>query len=230
MKLRRIGLAVFAVIALSGVMVSSAFAAATTTDVQVYIGPSPGTVLSGSESFSVSGSSELVTTIGETPLTLKSTETECIGCTMKNEGGVAVTTGRLLFKNVTVVSPATCAVEGGKVETKLLQTHPDYMIGSTSYKKIEPDAPETILAQLKLIKGTGSCALAGTYNITGTLFLKMNNTTGVFAVTQGYTSNGSINTEAGGELKFGGKSAELKSANAAGALSGANKGKEFALK
>lgn len=230
MKLKKLGMTLVVVLALGAVMASSAFAAATTTDVQVYVGPSPGTVLSGSEAIAVSGSSELVTTVGETPLVLQSTGTECVSCTIKNEGGAAIATGKLLFTGVTVVSPATCAVEGGKVETKLLSAHPDYMIGSTSYIKFEPDSPETIFAQLKLIKGTGACALAGTYNITGTDFLKANNATGVFAVSQGLTGSGAINTEAGGELKFGSKFAELKTTNAAATLNGANKGKEFATK
>lgn len=228
MKLKKLGMAFVAVLAVTAVMASSALAAATTTDVQVYTGPSPGTILSGTESVTITGSAEIVTTIGETPLKLKSTELECISCTIKNEGGVAVTTGKLLFKNVTFVTPATCAVEGGKIETKLLETKADYMIGTTSYKRAVPEEGE-VFATIKVIKGSAACAITGTYNVTGVIFLKGTNETGVSAVSQGFASSGAINAEAGGELKFGAKKAELNGSGSV-ALSGAKKGTSFTTK
>ena len=45
MKLKKMGLALVAVLALGAVMASSAFAAATTTDVKWYTGAEPGTPL-----------------------------------------------------------------------------------------------------------------------------------------------------------------------------------------
>lgn len=231
MNLKKLGMALAAVLALGAVLASSALGAATTSDVQFYTGTSPGTLLSGSESIAVTGSSELETTVAGTALKLKSTETECVGCTIKNEGGTGLATGRLVFKNVTVTSPATCAVEGGKIETKPLEAKPDYMIAGTEQSYITFDAEEgEVFATVKLVKGSGACAISGSYNVTGSTFLKTVNGTGIFAVSQGVRGSVAIDTEAGSALKFGGVAAHFITPDAAITLSGAKKGQAFATK
>lgn len=81
-----------------------------------------------------------------------------------------------------------------------------------------------------MIKGTGACAISGSYNITGTDFLKTINATGVFAVSQGLVGNETVDSDAGSALKFGSKAAHLITTDVAITLSGAKKGQAFATK
>jgi hypothetical protein len=229
MKLKKLGLAFVVVCALGVVMASSAFAAAETGTgamAQWYTGAAPGTLLSGSETVSSSGTGELVTEVGTTKLILKSTGLNCLNCKIENSGGVAVGSGELEFTGVTVSAPSTCAVTGGKVTTKPLKISADWMIGTADYIKFEPVTPSTF-ATLTLAKGTGACAIAGSYNVSGSVFVKANNATGVQEVSQVVQSSGAINKEAGGELLFGSKSAELNSTNGTFKLSGSKVGVAF---
>jgi hypothetical protein len=223
MKMKRLGSAFVVICVLGAMMAGSALAAAVTEDVTWTI---EGTTLSGSETVSATGSNEFVWEVGSTLLKLKSTGLECIGCKIENSGGAAIGTGKLKFTGVTVAVPSTCAVEGGAVETADVKIRADYMIGTSDYWLFEPDEGTTF-ATFKLIKGSGSCVISGTYSITGTDFVKANNATGVLAESQGVTSSGAINAEAGGEIKFGSKKAELNG-TASFSLSGPDKGKKFA--
>jgi hypothetical protein len=229
MKLKKLGMALVVICAFGAAMASSALAAAVTKDVPWTIEK---TALVGSETVTSSGSGILISEVGTTKLELNSTGLECVGCSIENVGGVgtgsAIGKGKLKFTGVTVTKPATCAVEGGAVETLPLKIKADYMIGETAnYVLFEPEATtEPKFATFKLIKGSGSCPIAGTYSVTGSDYVKTNNATGVLEVSQGVTASGTINSEAGGELKLGEKKAELNG-TAAFVLSGANKGKKF---
>jgi hypothetical protein len=205
-------------------MASTALAAAVTEDVQWYT--AGGTLLSGSETVGPSG--ELVTEIAGTKLRLTANGVECLSCVIENSGGVAVGHGKVRLTGVTVTQPATCAVEGGAVTTNATNVKPDYMIGSSSFVKFEP-TEGTSFATLKLIKGTGSCALSGTYSVTGSAFAKADNTTGTFSVSQIFSTSGAINAEAGGELLLGSKKVEVTGAIPI-SMTGARAGTTFATK
>jgi hypothetical protein len=216
-------------------MASSAFAVAEEEAATWRTGES-GTALTGSETVSSTGSGELVTTVGETPLVLKSTGMECIECKIENSGGKAVGSGKLKFTGVTVSTPATCAVSGGAVTTLALTFTWFYMgtwhpAGGGSFRWwwlwIHPNSGTTF-ATVTLKEGSGSCPLAGSYIVSGNVFAHPTNETGAYAKEQTVTSSGTLNAEGGGELKFGTKNAELNGTGTF-ALSGAKKGSVFGV-
>jgi hypothetical protein len=224
MRLKKLGAALFVVAALGAVLASSAFAGSDTHDVLWYTGTAPGTVLTGSEEMSstiVGASATFSTTVGSTPYVLESTGIECVGCKIENSGGVAVGSGHLKFKGVTVKEPAGCSVaseiettalsvtadwmpseiviEGGKEVTKAKETGPSYI-------KFTPTAGETTEFAQVVISG---CALATTLVPKGSVFVESANATGTQAVEQEVHSSAAINTAAGGSLKVGTKTASL---------------------
>jgi hypothetical protein len=235
MRLKKLGTALVVVLALGAIAVSSASAAAVTEDQTWTI---EGVTLSGSESVSSSGAGELKTTVGTTPLKLsEATGINCLSCTISNSGGSAVGSGSLEFTGVTVETPATCAATNvgstlnGVIRTKALEVKADYMIGTADYILFKP-ATGTLFAEIELMKGSGGCPISGPYNVTGEVFVKSVNGTGVDEVIQKVESSGTINETASGKtepLLFGGKKAELIG-TASFALSGANKGKKFGTK
>jgi hypothetical protein len=226
MNLKKLGAALVVVLLLSAVVVSSASAAAV-AEAATWRTGSAGTVLSGSETETATGKGELVTAVGETPLVLKSTGLECLECTIKNEEGKATGTGKLRLTGVTVSSPAACAVNGGAITTVVIVFAHYYMNGVLWETRISVLSGAT-LATVSLVKGSGACPIAGTYNLTGNLFTRATNATGVYAAGQTATSSGAINKEAGGELKFGSKAAELNG-TATYALSGPKSGELFGV-
>jgi len=188
-------------------------------------------VLSGSETVTSTGSGELVTTVGSTPLVLNSTGLSCSGCKIENSGGAAIGSGKLEFTGVTVKEPATCAVSGGKVTTLALKVQADWMKATgeePNYILFEPNSGTTF-ATLTLVAGSGSCPLAGSYIVSGKVFVQSVNATGTQKIEQPVNSSGTINSTAGGELKFGSKTAAL---NGSGTfvLSGAKAGSTFGTK
>jgi hypothetical protein len=211
MNLKKLGLALVVVCALGALVASSAFAAATQKNATWRTG-STGTVLTGSETVKASGSGELVTTVGETPLVLKSAGLECLECKVENSSGNAIGSGKLKFTGVTVSTPATCAVSGGSVTTLALKINAGYMgAGTTNYVLFQPNSGTTF-ATVTLTAGSGSCPLSGSYIVSGKDFVQSNNATGVYEVNQTVQSSGTINSEASGEatpLKFGSKEAKL---------------------
>jgi hypothetical protein len=186
-----------------------------------------GTVLSGSETVSSTGSGELVTTVGETPLVLKSTGLNCLECRIENSGGLAGGSGKLEFTGVTVATPSTCAVSGGKVTTLALTSRHWFHIFHFWYTGYRPRTGTTF-ATVTLKEGSGSCPLSGSYIVSGSVWVRGNNETGVYAVSQTFTSSGTINSEAGGELKFGSKNAELNGTGTF-SLSGAKNGEVYGV-
>jgi hypothetical protein len=227
MNLKKLGMALIVALAFSAVIASSAFAAAETKDTTWSVGTA-GTVLAGSETISASGSNELVWTIGSTQFRMKSTGLECLECKIENTGGTAVGTGKLKFTGVTFTTPATCKVNGGAITTLAVRFTPDWMIGATDYVKFEPNSGTTF-ATVKVESGTGSCSISGSYPLSGKLFTRATNATGVYAASQTVASSGAINSAAGGELKFMSGAAELNG-TASLALSGSRKGEVFGTK
>jgi hypothetical protein len=170
MNLKKLGAALVVVLLLSAVVVSSASAAAV-AEAATWRTGSAGTVLSGSETETATGKGELVTAVGETPLVLKSTGLECLECTIKNEEGKATGTGKLRLTGVTVSSPAACAVNGGAITTVVIVFAHYYMNGVLWETRISVLSGAT-LATVSLVKGSGACPIAGTYNLTGNLFTR----------------------------------------------------------
>jgi hypothetical protein len=210
MRLKKLGAALVVVAALGAVLASSAFAAATTTDVKWYTGASPGTELVGSQTATAAqvGTGTFTTKVSGTEIVLHATGTECIECKIENSGGVAIGTGKLKFTGVTVEKPAKCTTVTS-IETKALSVTADWMIGETDYIKFVPaKGEETEFAQFSL---TGAeCALKTTIIPKGSVFVQAVNKTGVQAATQRVNSSGTINSTAGGNLHVGTEAATLE--------------------
>ncbi len=210
MRLKRLATASLLFAALGAILASSAFAAATTTDVKWYIGSGSGKELSGTataKAEQLSPESTFTTTVSGTAVELHSTKVECEACTIENSGGTAVGTGKLKFTGVTVAKPSGCSV-ASTLTTKSLKVKADYMISTTNYILFEPSAgAETALFTAEL---TGEkCALKTAITPKGTVFLQAANATGTQAVAQEVCTTGPINTEAGGSLHVGTEAATL---------------------
>jgi hypothetical protein len=113
-------------------------------------------------------------------LVLEAKKVSCIGCKIWNEGGTtAVGSGEIEFTEVTAVTPASCKVKNKKVLTKPLSAKADYM------EKVEGVETATNYIQFKPVGATFAtvnlegCLIAGPYNVTGSVFAKTWNGTGV---------------------------------------------------
>ena len=224
MRLKKLGAALVVVAALGAVLASSAFAAATTTDVKWYTGASPGTELSGSAEAKTSqvGSSTFETTVSGVAIKLHSTNTECVECKIENSGGTAVGSGKAKFTGVTVQEPATCSVASSITTTKLTWKA-DYMIGTVNYILFEPAAGST--TAMATIELTGaSCPIKTAIVPKGTVFVKMQNTTGTQAAEQKVNLSAAINTTAGGTLHVGEEPASMSAVTANRLASGSQFG------
>lgn len=206
MRLRKLAATLVVALVSGAAMTSSALAIAVTEDVTWRTGF--GAEMTGSESLAATGSAELVTTVGGTPLRLQMSALNCVFCSISNSFSTAVGEGELEYPFVTALTPATCAVSGSSIRSRPLRLKADYMEGSTNYWLFEPRTGTTV-ATVKLIAGSGSCPLAGSYIVSGKLFVQSSNSTGTLVRQQTVTSSGFINSFAGGELKFGSSSAEL---------------------
>ena len=226
MRLKKLGAALVVVAALGAVLASSAFAAATTTDVKWYTGAAPGTELSGSATAASEqvGASSFKTTVAGEAIELSSTNIECVECKIENSGGTAVGSGKLKFTGVTVSKPAGCSV-ASTITTKALKVKADYMISSVDYILFEPEAgAETGFATVEL---TGaSCPIKTAIIPKGTVFVEAANATGTQAVEQEVASSEAINSTAGGSLHVGTETASL-TGHAKFKLTGANAGVAF---
>jgi hypothetical protein len=212
MSLKKLGAGIFAVLAISAVMASSAFAAPTTGNSQWYI--------NGSKL--ASGSSETVTCAktGTEPITLASTVAgaavkltatgvECVESKITQNGTMAEDSGKLRFTGVTVDEPAGCSTVA-TLTTEALKTHLE-MDGTTTYDKFEPAAGETEkFVTIKLTK----CAAEGSYPVKGYVRGR-SNTTGTAAVNQPLTFDSSSNAVSA--LTLGGNAATI-TGNAANTL------------
>jgi hypothetical protein len=247
MSLKKLSAVVFAVLAISAVMASSAFAAAETKAGEWYTGASPGTTLAGSVTATatvgehpvIGKKGQLNGTIAGQPVKITSTGISCVECKIENKevtskaGKVAFGTGKIQFTGVTADEPTGCTVssEGnvvGEILTRKLVIHGDWAVAGSEkvFVQFIPEAGATAaFAQLKL-KG-GQCeAIEGPYNVTGTVFGESQNNRGVFAASQGIVFSPAIQTTTGAALKLGGNPAEFTGTGIF-ALTG---GAQFAIK
>jgi hypothetical protein len=207
MSLKKLGLALVAVLALSAVVANSAMATATESNGFWY---KAGAKVAAGTKLAVTcgntGNFVLESTVGasNTPLKLEATTVTCPGAEIFNESSKAKATGKIKFSGVKVVKPeGKCVVTGGTVETVALKGQV-WMEGTTAYERFAPASGETF-ANVS-IEG---CSIEEVYPAKGVVFGKSVNATGVEAATQEATFSGAINTTAGGALTFGGHSATL---------------------
>ena len=162
-------------------------------------------------------------TIGGKELELQASRIHCSGCKIENKevtgkaGKVAYGSGKLAFTSVVVTKPEKCTVLSesnaeGEVITKALSIHSDWMMEDPETKEAVNamqfvPVSGTVLATLK-IEGEGCKAIAGSYNLVGTLFAKGQHTE-TFATNQVIVFSPSVQTATGAEVKLGGNKAEL---------------------
>lgn len=196
----------------------SALGAATTENRTWHSGTTEGgvSVLAGSEEVtaeiatnpSVGKTFIIKTKISGTTIELAATGISCVSCTIFNEGGGARGRGKTRFTGVTVKTPSTCKVKEGAIMTNELTVDATYMEGSKPLRLITPTTGEAF-ATVTLEKGTGTCAITGSYIVKGSIFSEGTLATGVYKTEQPSTFSPSINSAAGGALKFGAEPAEL---------------------
>jgi hypothetical protein len=214
MKIKTLGLALVALVALGAVLASSAFATPVTKKSQWESGAKGETAITGTPAVKCSKRGEENFTLkgvvlgAETELT--ATNVECKESTIFNKvvssENMAEDAGRLNFTGVTVMKPAGCSVTGGEVTTEPLSTRleMDSAGGGTTYDRFEPTAGAT--GKFASIKIAG-CAIAGTYPVTGVTYGKATNETGVLATNQPLVFNATTNGF--GTLMLAGKPATI---------------------
>jgi hypothetical protein len=204
MSIKKVGFTLAALLALSAVMASSAFATATTNNSFWYksgakIGAAEPEVACSKASEKLTLNSE----IGTTPIELQATGISCSG-KLKQEGNNALAKGTLTFTGVTMTTPAGCTVPSSLTTEAL--TSKIYMEGTKVYEKFEPTAG----ASEPFLKiPITVCSLASSPKVFGSVFGEAANATNVEATTQKLTFSKTINSTAGGELKLGTKAASL---------------------
>jgi hypothetical protein len=99
------------------------------------------------------------------------------------------------------------------------------MNGSTAVQQFVP-VSGTSFAAFELENSGGTCAVAGLYNVTGTLFTDGTEATGTFGKSHAANTSPTIQANDGGALTIGSQAAEL-TASGSFALSS---GKEWAIK
>jgi hypothetical protein len=231
MKTRKLGALLLAVAAICAVTAGSAYAGNfVESGSAAYIGPSPGTKLTGSKVLItevVSGTKMTLTTkIAGTQIKTEATGYNCLGCTIENSGTNAVGHGSLEATGVKVVEPSNCE-DGPTIISKKVRAILGMKKGSSTVATIKFEPAEGTTFEIAELKGA-TCPIAGTYKVTGAVYAEVVNFTGVFAKTQKLRFSPAIQTEAGeeGALRFGANPAFV-TAEAQGSLEG---GIEWAAK
>jgi len=224
MCLKKLGAVLLAVFALGAISASSAFATEEWSEGTSawYTGASPGTKLAESKKAgenelglkaSAATALQLESTIGSpaVPFKLEASGLECVGCTIKNIAGPhAVGTFKWVFFGVKLIEPNPNVCRAViTIETKLVEA----TIGMVKRSflptiQFKPEEGETFATVT--IEGA-TCPIAGTYKVTGTVWARPANATGVFAVNQPIELSKAIQQGAGTttSLKFGANPAWL---------------------
>jgi hypothetical protein len=214
MSLKKLGVALLVVFMLGAIAANSAFAEnewrSENEKGQWYTGASPGTKLAvGAEkSITVSGgAANLTSTIAGSAIRFDSTSATGEGCSFKQAATTTATLdcNFLVFKGVTVSGPAAT---GCSTPTEIKTTTKGLTgilgmnkAGTVATIKITPKEGSTFAT----VELTGTCANAGLYKVTGTVYAQATNATGVFSKTQELTVSEAIQKSAGTatSLKFG---------------------------
>jgi hypothetical protein len=203
MKIKKIGVALVAALALSAVTAGAAQAS------------SPGHwlvngnilgagVTKSVEAHKTSTETKLELSAPSLGVKLTATGISCVECTIYNDG-TAHSAGKLKFTGVTVDEPEGCTVASELTTAEL--TDEVIMSGTGAeehtYDLFYPQVEGGTFITIRL----SECAIAGKYKVTGTVAGKSTNETGVESGAQTLTFNGT-NT-AGASLALGGKEAFL---------------------
>jgi hypothetical protein len=222
MSFKKLGVALLAVVVLGAVMANSAFAE------NEFKEPATGTWFVNGTKLPVGthkaltttavGTSDLLTSVGGSPLKLTTEKITCLECFIDNtEGTVATIMGTLSFTEVKVAEPAGCSVSGGEVKTKPFTGVIGMIKAGTAVTVKETPETGTTFATV-VLTGT-SCAIAGEYKVTGVIYGQAAGATGVFKASQEFAYSEAIQKSAGTatSLKFGANAAIL-SGHLTGAL------------
>lgn len=224
MSLKKIGLALIAVLALSAVVAQVASAANFETSGGIWKknGSSIGTTKEPVTCEIDPGTvGVLTTTVGTsgTPLKLQATGTSCPEGKVFNEAGEAKFSGKIKFTGVTVVEPAGCSVVGGAVETVALAGSVGMKKGSSTIDTVEfKPASGTQFAEVEI----SGCSIANAYPVKGVVYGQPTNVTCTEAATQTVDFSEAIQNDAGGALTFGTKPAQISGELSAKLTNGGN--------
>lgn len=153
------------------------------------------------------------------------TEIEGVETVAVENGTQAQLTGKLKLTEVSVSEPVGCK-SASSIETVPLTG--TFQMGDTEatsgglYVKFAPTSGEVLMT----IKLEGEkCTVAGSYQLKGTFYAKVANSTGTFAVWQGLSFSKAINSSQGGALLVGKEAATLEG----GIKIGLTGGEEFKI-
>jgi hypothetical protein len=248
MSLRKLGMATAAVLVVGVVSTGSAIGAVETKAAQWYLGPTAAgvTTLAGSQAITteiaehpvIGKKVEKVTTIARTKLRVVATAFSCVECVMENRevtgkvGKVAYGSGKLKMTGATLIEPAgVCTISSpgavtGEIVTKQIVIHGDWRDTTPGnerpYLQFIP-AAGTSFWTIEL-KGA-SCAIAGLYNITGSLFGELKSNLGTMSTSQELVMSPVVQATTGAQLNLGANPVTL---TGTGKVSAA--GKFFGLK
>jgi hypothetical protein len=253
MSLKKFIPMVIAAMALSALWASSASATIGTERAEFYTNPGSVTL---PETTSTTADAEVVDhtetgkqftllgKIGVAPnqveVHLIATGLECVGCVAQNKavtskaGAVAFGSGQLRFTGITgtngcTVKDGSSTGTPGQVTTKPLFLHADFMHEGKAFVQFIPQTAGGPFATVYLHEGACK-ALAGPYNVTGTVFGEAKNATGVFSSQQEIEVSPAIQKTTGAELKLGGNLAELTGTAGFSLTKTAGEKVEFAVK
>ena len=220
MSFKKLGVALLAVFALGAIMASSAFAENefSATGGQWYTETEPGVFkkleVGVTDDLTVTGgAASLVSEIGTKPIKFTSTGVTGTECSAVNNTTTSATIDckALVFTGVSVSGGAAagCSTPTTITSKELTGVLGMNKAGTLATLKITPKAGEA--AAFATVELTGTCAIAGLYKLTGTIFAQAINATGIFATTQGLSFSEAIQESAGTatSLKFGENSAIL---------------------
>ena len=213
MSLKKLGVALLVVFMLGAIAANSAFAEnewrSENEKGQWYTGASPGTKLAVGTTVDVTvagGASAIVGALGGgVVIRFDSTSTTGLTCSVLDSTTTDATIScvALVFHGVTVSGPgATGCSTPSTITTKELKGVLGMnKAGTIATFKVTPKEGTTFAT----IELTGTCANAGLYKVTGTVYAQATNATGVFAKTQKLTFSEAIQKSAGTatSLKFG---------------------------
>jgi hypothetical protein len=229
MKLRKLGVALLACMAVAAVFASAASAA---WEVE---GKAQANGFTETVKVAATSNFTLVGTFLGTAVELEATGLECakgVVCEITQNGATDASSGQLTFTGVKVVKPTGCSVATelttNPLTDKLIM---DKTAGSTStfdefFTDKKKEGEKEVEVPFIEITLTGTCAIAGTpFPVKGTV-TGLTNNTGVSAVNQPLTFSAANQTTGGGSLVLG-KGAATLTGSATNTLSGVNAGKPW---
>jgi hypothetical protein len=217
MMLRKLGIALIVVVASMAIWVSAASARELLFEASSsawYIGPSPGTKLTGTKVVQTVLDPEtkisLTATIGGAKVTLDATGIKCVSCKAENSGTLALVKGNLKFTGMTLVSSElpNCSVPTTLETAALTATMGSVAATSRAPIRFAP----TSGTSLGVVELTGTkCAVAGAYKMTGAFFGEGTNATEKFSNQLTFNFSQVLQEELGsaGSLKIAGNNAFL---------------------